>query len=65
MCERPLRPHFAEPLRAAHPESRLGCMGITSETKVKFQLKVESGRTFAERNCPTERRPSARRNVRA
>ncbi len=39
MCERPLRPHFAEPLRAAHPESRFGCEWITNDEAVKFQLK--------------------------
>ena len=38
MCERPLRPHFAEPLRAAHPESRFGCDGVTNMRQVKFQL---------------------------
>ena len=25
-CENPLRPHFAEPSQAAHPEFRLGCL---------------------------------------
>lgn len=35
-----MRPHFAEPLRAAHPESRFGCMGITSGGSLSFNKNV-------------------------
>lgn len=40
-ARKPFRPHFAEPLRAAHPESRFGCGDITNEQELKFQQKVD------------------------
>lgn len=40
-CARgPLRPHFAVPLRAAHPESRFGCAVLLPRARWFFKERI-------------------------